>query len=118
MFQVGIQQGGYLLAVITGATTLSAYRASAALISEFCRSEGQSRVLIDLLGATPDMSAEDHQALGTFLGAAFQGLQIAVVVPAVERVGTGEEVAQAAGAHLRTFTSLLDAEAWLASGKG
>ena len=118
MFQIGIQRDGYLLAVLTGEATLSAFRAAGALIREFCSAEGQTQVLIDLLGLTPELSQDDHHALGVFLGDAFRGLQVAVVVPAVERVGTSEEVARSAGAHLRTFTSLQDGEAWLKGGKG
>lgn len=116
MFQIGIQRDGYLLAVLTGATTLSAYRAAAALIREYCSSEGQDKVLIDLLGAHPELSHNDHLALGVFLGEAFKGLRIAVVVPAGERAGRSEEVARRAGGQVCTFTSLQAAEGWLMHG--
>lgn len=113
MFQVGFQLEGYALAVCTGELKLSAYCGTARLIGEVCRREGSRHVLLDLLGATPKMSERDHVELGEFIAPEFRGLTVAVVVPSVQRVGTGEQVAQVSGAHLKTFTSLPDAEEWL-----
>lgn len=116
MFSVGIQHNGYLLGIVTGDAELPYFCGAALLIAEVARRTGEQRVLVDLLGAQPRLEPDQHQELGEFLAGAWAGLQIASVVPSVERVGVSEAAAQAAGLRIRTFTTLAEAQAWLHGG--
>jgi len=116
MFSVGIQHNGYLLGVVTGEGELSYFCGAALMVAEVARRAGEKRLLIDLLGAQPKFEPEQHQELGEFLGRAWAGLQVASVVPSVERVGVSEAAAQAVGLRIRTFTNLAEAQDWLRGG--
>lgn len=113
MFSVGVQHSGYLLGIVTGKGELADFCGAAMMIAEVARRSGERRVLVDLLGAEPQLAPEQHQELGEFLGRAWAGLQVASVVPSVERIGVSEAAAQAMGLRLRTFTALAEAQAWL-----
>jgi hypothetical protein len=83
-------------------------------IAEVARRARSQAVIIDLLAVTTNLSAADHEELGRFLARVLAGIRVASVVPSSERIGTSERVAVACGLVLRTFTDLIEAEAWTA----
>jgi hypothetical protein len=75
------------------------------------RSEGQ----LPTCGSQPRLTPDEHRQLGEQVRNLWTGVQVAVVVPIVERVLIGEEAARAGGANIRTFTDLHEAGDWLLS---
>lgn len=116
MFSFSVQRGTYLLGIVTGPCDLALLCGAAALVAEVMRRGGETHFLLDLLGAEPHLTPEDHQELGAFIARSWVGVQVASVVPSIERVGVSEEAAQQGGLRLRTFTTLAEAEDWLAAG--
>jgi hypothetical protein len=114
MFTLSVQRGPYLLATATGSADLTDLTAAVMCIAEVARRARSQAVIIDLLAVTTNLSAADHEELGRFLARVLAGIRVASVVPSSERIGTSERVAVACGLVLRTFTDLIEAEAWTA----
>jgi hypothetical protein len=86
------------------------------LIAAICAGAGHARVLVNMLELVPQLSFTDHLQLGAYVAEKFKGLdKVATVVSPAARTGSSEKAAQKLGAHLRTFTDLEEARAWLAS---
>jgi len=113
MFTLSVQRAGYLLVVASGQGTLADFCGAACMVAEIGRRDGCVHALLDLLGAEPRLSLEEHRALGQHVGQAWVGMRVAVVVPDTQRVRVGESAAVDEGTNLRTFTNLLEAEGWL-----
>ena len=79
-------------------------------------SQGDRRALVDLLAVEPQLTFTEHLQLGAHVAESFAPLErVATLVPVRERKGTSEKAAQKHGLHLRTFTTLEEATAWLTS---
>lgn len=117
MFTVSIDETGpYFLAVASGKAQLGHLCGFADLSARVAAAKGCKRVLIDLLAVEPHLSFTEHLQLGAHVAAAFGSLErVATLVPASEKKGTSEKAAQKHGLHLRTFTNLEEANAWLLS---
>lgn len=115
MFSVSIQKGGTLIAAGVGEADVPDLCGMAALVAEVARRAGKNRALLDLLAVRPSLSQAQHIELGNRIAAILAGLHVAVVVPDAERVSSGERAAQQSGLALKTFTSLAEAEDWLAT---
>lgn len=115
MFNIAVQHGRQsLLAVATGAATLDDMVGAAAMVAVIAGRAGHRRALVDVLGAQPQLTPEQHQQLGVEIARAWAALErVAVVVPASLRIGVGEQAAQQQGLRLRTFTALEPATQWL-----
>jgi hypothetical protein len=113
MFNVSVLRDGYLLVIVSGVGGLASYCAVVSFVAELLQRERQDRVLVDLLGSQPSLTRDEHRQLGEQVRRLWTGVQVAVVVPTVERVLIGEEAARAGGANIRTFTDLHEAGDWL-----
>jgi hypothetical protein len=70
--------------------------------------------VLDLLGVDIELGFTDHLHLGTYAAERLGELaRVASVVPQRYRTGTSEKAAQKSGLHLRTFTDLDEAAAWV-----
>ena len=117
MFTVSIDDAGpYFLAVAGGKARLGHLCGLADLSAKVAVAKGCKRALIDLQAVEPHLSFTEHLQLGAHVAASFAPLErVATVVPVNERKGTSEKAAQKHGLHLRTFTSLEEANDWLLS---
>jgi hypothetical protein len=98
-----------------GPATLADHCGVVDLIATVCAGAGHSRALVNLSSVQPQMSFTDHLQLGTYVAERFKGLdRVATVVDPAARIGASEKAAQKMGAHLRTFTDLDEARAWIA----
>jgi hypothetical protein len=106
---------GCLRLEASGPATLADHCGFADLIATVCAGSGYRRALANLLALQPQMSFTDHLQLGAYVAGKFKGLdKVATVVSLAARTGSSEKAAQKLGAHLRTFTDLEEARAWLA----
>ena len=117
MFTVSIdEEGPYLRAVARGPARLGHLCGLAQLSAQVAQAQGHKRALIDLLSVQPHLTFTEHLQLGAHVAESFALLErVATLVPAAERKGTSEKAAQKHGLHLRTFTTLEEATAWLTS---
>jgi hypothetical protein len=104
----------WLLVEAAGPATLADHCGFVDLIAAICAGAGHTRVLVNMLALLPQLSFTDHLQLGTYVAEKFKGLRkVATVVAPAARIGASEKAAQKMGAHLRTFTDLDEAKAWL-----
>jgi hypothetical protein len=113
MFTVSVLRDSYLLVIVSGVGGLTSYCAVTSFVSELLKREHEDRVLVDMLGSHPALSADEHRELGQQVARLWKDSQVAVVVPSADRVLIGEQAAVAGGANIRTFTDLHSAGDWL-----
>ena len=105
---------GCLRVEASGPATLADHCGFVDLIGTICAGSGYTRVLANLLAVQPQMSFTDHLQLGAYVADKLKGLdRAATVVSPAARTGSSEKAAQKMGAHLRTFTDLDEARAWI-----
>ena len=84
------------------------------LIATLCREEHRALVLVDLLEVRQHLTFTEHLQLGVYIAEKLGFLtRMATVVPTADRSGNSERAAQKSGLHLRTFTDMNEARAWL-----
>lgn len=99
---------------ITGPASLDDFVGLMTTIGEQTRRQGDSRVLVDLLGVEGDLKFTDHFQLGSQAAQLLRHLdRMASVVPADKITRTSEKVALKQGFQLRVFTSVEEATRWL-----
>jgi len=104
----------YLLIEAAGPASLTDLCALADFVAALCQRSGERRALIDLQGVTLSLSFTEHLQLGAWVADKLARLdQVATVVQPAYRKGTSEKAAQKFGLHLRTFTAMDEAVAWL-----
>jgi hypothetical protein len=97
-----------------GPATLADHCGFVDLIAAVCAGAPHARALVDMQALLPQLSFTDHLQLGAYVAEKFKLLEkVATVVSPQARTGTSEKAAQKLGAHLRTFTDLDEAMAWL-----
>jgi hypothetical protein len=113
--EVTLQREESLLVVKgRGTATLVDLKGFSDLIATVCREEQRQVVLVDLLDVSQQLAFTDHLQLGAYIADKLFFLsRMATVVPAELRSGNSERAAQKSGLHLRTFTDLAEARAWL-----
>lgn len=112
--QVTMHPGAYLRVVGTGTASLPDLIALLDRIAEATRSQGQRRVLLDLLEVEPQLSFTDHLTAGAHAAQALSHVErVASVVPIRFRTGSSEKAAQKSGLDLRTFTEMAEAMRWI-----
>lgn len=114
--EVQVEREDELLVVRgTGEAALADLKGFADMIARICEDEQIERVLIDLLHVEQHLAFTDHLQLGVYIAGRLGFLaRMATVVPAQMRSGNSERAAQKSGLHLRTFTDLAEARAWVA----
>ncbi|TFZ06028.1 hypothetical protein EZ313_05100 [Ramlibacter henchirensis] len=117
MFTVGITHGtAHLLVVATGTARLCDVCGLVDLVSTVARMCGDRKVVLDLLAVRPELSFTEHLRLGEHTAHALSDIEkVAAVVDPREYRAISERSAQKHGLNLKAFTSLVEAEAWLAS---
>jgi len=115
---VSVNREDELLVVIgRGEAVLSELKGFSDLIATLCREEQRQFVLVDLREATQHLTFTEHLQLGLYVAEKLGSLaRMATVVPVAERSGNSERAAQKSGMHLRTFTDMAEARAWMAEG--
>jgi hypothetical protein len=104
----------YLQVDGSGTADLSELCAYMDFVAALAHRTGQARALMNLLGVDIALSFTDHLQLGTHAADRLKQLdRVASVVPERYRTGSSEKAAQKSGLHLRTFTSLEEAVAWI-----
>lgn len=100
-----------------GAATLADLKGFADMISTICREEQRALVLVDLRNVEQHLTFTEHLQLGVYIADKLGFLtRMATVVPPADRSGNSERAAQKSGLHLRTFTDMAEAEAWMVEG--
>jgi hypothetical protein len=100
-----------------GPAALADLKGFADMIATICRDEQREFVLVDLLEVVQDLTFTEHLQLGVHIAERLGFLaRMATVVPAQQRSGNSERAAQKSGLHLRTFTDMREARAWLQHG--
>jgi hypothetical protein len=108
------QEGGYLCVTGHGAATLREFFLAIDVIALTVATQGNKRVLIDLLGVRQALSFSDHLMLGARVAERLASAErIATVVPTQYRSGSSEKAAQKSGLALQAFVTPSDALAWL-----
>jgi hypothetical protein len=104
----------YLLVGAAGPASLTDLCALADFIAALSGRAGERRALIDLQAVELSLSFTEHLQLGAWVADKLARLdQVATVVRPEDRKGTSEKAAQKFGLHLRTFTRMDEAVAWL-----
>lgn len=104
----------YLLIEAAGPASLSDLCGLASLIGTVGQRVGYRRVLINMLPLELSLTFTEHLQLGAWVADQLGKLdRVATVVTAANRKGTSEKAAQKFGLHVRTFTDLDEAVAWL-----
>jgi hypothetical protein len=114
---VSVSREDELLVVVgRGEAALADLKGFSDLIATLCREEQRQFVLVDLLAVTQHLTFTEHLQLGVYIAEKLGFLtRMATVVPLAERSGNSERAAQKSGLHLRTFTDMNEARAWLAA---
>ena len=115
MLDVSLSREDALLVVkARGTAALADFKGFSDLIATVCREEQRTHALVDLLDVQQELSFTDHLQLGLYIAERLGFLEkMATVVPAQARSGNSERAAQKSGLHLRTFTDMAEARAWL-----
>ena len=100
-----------------GAATLADLKGFADMIATICRDEQRAFVLVDLRNVEQHLTFTEHLQLGVYIAEKLNFLtRMATVVPVADRSGNSERAAQKSGLHLRSFTDMVEAEAWMHEG--
>jgi hypothetical protein len=106
----------YVLVEASGPANLAELCACMDFAAALAHRTNSSRALLNLLHVEIALSFTEHLQLGAHAAERLKALErVASVVPARYRTGSSEKAAQKSGLHLRTFTSLEEGLAWLAS---
>ena len=99
---------------IAGPASLADFVAFIAELGEDTRSNGDTRVLVDLLGVENEFRFTDHFQIGEEAAKHLKHLErLASIVPENQITHTSEKVAVKKGLQLHVFTSMTDAIRWL-----
>lgn len=116
MFSLSVVSDGYLLVILSGKGSLENYRAAVGFVGDLVRTGAERRVLVDMLACEAELCADEHREVGERAGRLWKAAQVAIVATRAENVVIGVDAARQAGANVRTFNNLRDAEEWLGLG--
>lgn len=117
LFTVSVDHSNdYLLVTASGPALLADLYGYMDLVATVAKNMGNRRAVLDLRETEVHLSFTDHLSLGVYASERLHHLtRVASVVSAANRTGTSEKAAQQMGLHLKTFTSLDEGLAWVAS---
>lgn len=102
------------MVVASGEGDLSDLCGVCSFAGEVADRDHYTRVLIDLLGVTPNLDGKAHAALGHHFASRMKHLdRTSVVIPLEYRSGIGELIVLSEGVRYRLFDKLEEATDWL-----